>query len=246
MIDERTTEVWIDEGGTRDAAEAATKRASSARDRRPSPEVAPEVVAAIHDAVGSQRGAKLAARLADAAAALERERFGDAKRMVSPLVKELPGVAAVHEVNGLINYRQGNWRQAASALEAARAIDLDPAMLPVLADAYRAQRDWAAVERLWDDIKAISPSQEVMAEGRIIAASALADRGALNEAIQLLAAASTPPKRVRDHHLRQWYVLADLYDRVGDQVAATRWFRLIVAQDAAFADTRDRLRALGR
>jgi hypothetical protein len=51
---------------------------------------------------------------------------------------------------------------------------------------------------------------------------------------------------VRDHHLRQWYVLADLYDRAGDTMSASRWFREIAARDADFADVRDRLRALGR
>ena len=32
------------------------------------------------------------------------------------------------------------------------------------------------------------------------------------------------PKSVREHHLRQWYVLGDLYDRVGDPISARRWF----------------------
>ena len=30
------------------------------------------------------------------------------------------------------------------------------------------------------------------------------------------------PKRVREHHLRQWYVLGDLHDRAGDPIEATR------------------------
>ena len=43
--------------------------------------------------------------------------------------------------------------------------------------------------------------------------------------------AGKAPKRVRDHHLRQWYVLADLYDRAGDPMAASRWFREIAARE---------------
>ena len=85
-----------------------------------------------------------------------------------------------------------------------------------------------------------------MAEARIVVAGSLADRGELKQAIELMQAAAKPPKRVRDHHLRQWYVLADLYDRAGDTVTAARWFREIAARDVAFADVRDRLRALGR
>ena len=81
---------------------------------------------------------------------------------------------------------------------------------------------------------------------RVVVAGSLADRGDLKGAIALMSDAAKPPKRVRDHHLRQWYVLADLYDRAGDTVAASRWFREIARNDPAFADVRDRLRALGR
>jgi len=55
-----------------------------------------------------------------------------------------------------------------------------------------------------------------------------------------------PPKRVREHHLRQWYVLADLHDRAGDTIAARRWFREVAHHDPGFADVDERLRALGR
>jgi predicted TPR repeat methyltransferase len=99
---------------------------------------------------------------------------------------------------------------------------------------------------VWRDLKSTSPTHEVMTEGRIVMAGAMADRGDLKGAIKLLLSAEKPPKRVRDHHLRQWYVLADLHDRAGDAVAATRWFREVAAVDPAFADVRERLRALGR
>ena len=54
------------------------------------------------------------------------------------------------------------------------------------------------------------------------------------------------PKSVRDHHLRQWYVLGDLYDRVGDPISARRWFAAIAEVDPEFADVEQRLRSLGR
>jgi hypothetical protein len=54
------------------------------------------------------------------------------------------------------------------------------------------------------------------------------------------------PKAVRDFHLRQWYVLADLYDRMGDPINARRWFSAVAEHDDEFADVRDRLRSLGR
>ena len=246
-IEAREVEQWIDEGSIRTEAAAATRRAGGAtgRDGR-APEIDPEVIAEIHDALDPQRAARLSERLASAAAALDRERFDEARRMVAPLVRELPRVAAVHEVSGLAAYRTGRWREAAASLETARQLRPDPSLLPVLADCYRAQRRWTDVDNVWRDVRSSSPPHDVMAEARIVVAGALADRGDVKAAIELMQTAAKPPKRVRDHHLRQWYVLADLYDRAGDTVAAARWFREIAARDAAFADVRDRLRSLGR
>ncbi len=245
-IEARETEQWIDEGSIRSEAEAATSRASGSRSGRPAPEVDPEVLAEIHVAVDPRRAARLSERLASAGAALDRERFDEARRMVAPLVRELPQVAAVHEVSGLAAYRTGRWKEAAQSLELARQLRPDPTLLPVLADCYRALKRWKDVDTVWADVRKASPHHEVMAEARIVVAGSLADRGELKQAIELMRAAEKPPKRVRDHHLRQWYVLADLYDRAGDTVAASRWFREIAQRDPAFADVRDRLRTLGR
>ncbi len=49
-----------------------------------------------------------------------------------------------------------------------------------------------------------------------MAAGAQADRGDLKGALRTMSRATQIPKRVRDHHLRQWYVLGDLHDRAGD------------------------------
>ncbi|MFW2332302.1 tetratricopeptide repeat protein [Ilumatobacter sp.] len=246
QIESRETEQWIDEGSVRDAAVAATRRGGSSDRDRPSPEVDPEVVAEIHAALDPRRAARLSERLASASAALDRERFDEARRMVAPLVRELPQVAAVHEINGLAAYRTGRWRHAAQSLELARQLKPDPALLPVLADSYRAMKRWDDVDAVWRDVKAASPAHDVMAEARIVVASSYADRGDLGEAIALMQPSQQAPKRVRAHHLRQWYVLADFYDRAGDTVSATRWFQQIASREPHFADVRDRLRALGR
>jgi tetratricopeptide (TPR) repeat protein len=223
---------------------AASARASAARPRRGT--VDPEALAEIQADADPRRADRLAERLSSSAAALDRERFDDARRMVAPVVRELPHVAAGHEISGLANYRMGRWREAATALEQARQIRQDPALLPVLADCYRAQKRWVAVDALWREIRALSPAHEVMAEARIVVAGAHADRGELKQAIAVMEPAQKSPKRVRDYHLRQWYVLADLLDRAGDTVGAARWFREVLAHDSEFADARERLRALGR
>jgi tetratricopeptide (TPR) repeat protein len=248
-IEERTTEQWIDEGSVRREASGAAKRAASAgavsKRRSPKP-LDPEVAAELNDALGAQRGARLTERLAQASEALDRERFQEARRIATAIAKEAPSVAAAHELVGLASYRLGLYKQAVSALEAAQDLHANPALLPVIADCQRAQGRWAAVDRVWTEIKAASPSHDVMAEGRIVAAGALADQGELRGALDVMEPAKKRPKAVRDFHLRQWYVLADLYDRTGDPISARRWFSTILEFDDDFADVRDRLRALGR
>lgn len=166
--------------------------------------------------------------------------------MVAPLVRELPQVAAVHEVNGLASYRLGRWRQAAQSLELARQLRPDPSLLPVMADCYRALKRWQDVDAVWSDVKSASPQHEIMAEARIVVAGAHADRGEFAEALEIMRPAQQAPKRIRAHHLRQWYVIADLFDRAGDTVSAARWFEQVAAHEPHFADVRDRLRSLGR
>jgi predicted Zn-dependent protease len=246
QIESRETEQWIDEGSLRSAAEGAVDRGSRASSGRRAPEVDPEVIAEIHSSVDPKSAAKLAERLASASAALDRQRFDEARRMVAPLVRQLPRVAAVHEVHGLASYRLGLWLKAAESIELARQLRPDPSLLPVLADCYRGLKRWKDVDNVWKELRLASPPHDVIAEGRIVAAGALADRGDLREAIALMSASATRPKRVREHHLRQWYVLADLCDRAGDVVTASQWFREIAAREPAYADVRERLRSLGR
>ena len=143
-------------------------------------------------------------------------------------------------------YRSQRWKQAVVELEQAQVLRENVELLPVLADAYRGLRRWREVERIWDEVKALSPAPEVLAEARIVAAGALADQGRLDAALQTMSKATASTKKVRDHHLRQWYVLGDLHDRAGDTLEAIRWFERIAQHDRDFVDVPDRLRALGR
>lgn len=245
--EERVTEKWVDEGSVRDAAQAATQRAATERPERREPRpLDPDIGAELVDALGGQRGARLSERLAQASEALDRERFDEARRLAAAIAKEAPTVSAVQEVLGLASYRLGRYKPAVAALQAAQDLHENPTLLPVIADAYRGLRRWAAVERVWNQIKAASPPHDILAEGRIVMASALADQGDLSGAIQVMEEGRKAPKRVRDHHLREWYVLADLYDRVGDPIAARRWFTAITAEVPEYVDVKDRLRGLGR
>jgi tetratricopeptide (TPR) repeat protein len=249
-IEARTTEEWIDEGSVRKTARAATDRAASAGTaqrparRQPRP-LDPEVSIELREAVGDKHGGALSEKLAQASEALDRERFDEARRLAAAVAKDVPDLAAAHEVLGLACYRLGRYKQAATALERAHELRPSVALLPALADSYRALERWTAVDRVWLRIREASPAHEILAEGRIVAASARADQGDLREAVKILKSAK-PGKRVREHNLREWYVLADLYDRVGDPINARRTFETIAEHDPDFADVRQRLRALGR
>jgi tetratricopeptide (TPR) repeat protein len=166
--------------------------------------------------------------------------------MVQPVLRDVPDIAFAHEIAGLALYRLGQWRKAIQELERARELDRTLRHHPVLADSYRAMKRYDAVDRLWRELREASPAPELMAEGRIVAAGALADQGDLKGALRVMDRATDVPKRIREHHLRQWYVLGDLHDRSGDVIAARRFFRMVAAADPDFADVGERLRALGR
>jgi tetratricopeptide (TPR) repeat protein len=183
--------------------------------------------------------------LREAGESFRRERFDEARRILRPLAKQAPRAASVRELYGLSLYRLGRWAQAAQELEAYRALTGSTEQDPVLADCYRALGRYAEVEELWDELRAASPRAELVAEGRIVAAGALADQGRLDEATRLLAASvSRPTRKPRLHHLRMAYALADLYERAGDLPRARELFARIAASDADFVDVDARLRAL--
>ena len=85
-------------------------------------------------------------------------------------------------------------------------------------DCQRALHKPKKVVELWSELRHSSPDPDVLAEGRIVAAASLADTGDLNGAISMLATAgaSKALRNPSDRHIRQWYLLADLYERAGD------------------------------
>jgi tetratricopeptide (TPR) repeat protein len=197
------------------------------------------------DLAGGIRGKRLNDRLAQAAKAYERDRYIDARQILKTLIEAQPTNPAVRELYGLTLYRLGRYRDAAKEIRT--YIDLTGSydQHPVLADCYRALKRWKPVDELWEDLRKASPSAEVVVEGRIVTAGAMADRGDLTGAIELLEQARAEPKRPRDHHLRLWYALADLYERAGDVPKARRLFRRIADHDPEFFDVTDRARGVG-
>ena len=97
---------------------------------------------------------------------------------------------------------------------------------------------------LWAELKASGANAAVLAEGRIVAAGALGDRGKLTQAVALLSDGFQLPRRAKERHLRQAYALADLCERAGDLPRARELFGWIVGQDDTYVDSPERLAAL--
>ena len=180
-----------------------------------------------------------------AADAFAHDREREALRILRPLREQLPDSPSVRELTGLAQYRLGNYAAAAKELEAYADLSDAVDQNPVLMDCYRAQHRWRKVEDLWEELAAVSPNAELVTEGRIVYAGALADQGRLSDALALLRKRAERVKKPAAHHLRLWYALADLEERAGNLARARELFHEVRRADPAFADVAERLAALG-
>ncbi len=240
-------DIWIHdeepEPEPRTRARETTAAAPTTDTRRLRHTVPSPVTEELAGAAGVRQGAKLAERLAEASHAYDRDRYQDALRILRSLARSVPGSAAVRELYGLTLYRMGRWRAALKELDVYRALGGGYDQHPVMMDCHRALRSYRQADRLWEELRQASPSAEVVTEGRIVMAGALADRGDLPAATRLLERGANVHKP-KEHHLRQWYALADLYERGGDVARARDLFGRIDATAPSSFDTAQRLRAL--
>ncbi len=246
-------EQWVDEGSVRRTAESAVAKGGRGVSPAPKDKVAKRpssrqlaLVDELERSIGSRQAGRFKERLLTASASFERERYSEVRSLLGPIVTEVPDLAMARELLGLSLYRLGRWKPALVELEAHRTLTDSAEYLPVIADCYRALCKFARVEEVLADLKAASPSAAAVAEGRIVMAGALADQGKLRDAIKELAAGEVVPRRIRDHHIRVWYVLADLYDRSGDTTRARMFFHRVRDVAPGYADIDDRIAGLGR
>ncbi len=194
--------------------------------------------------LGSERGKGAVRRFEAASKAFQAERFKEAQPLLSRLAREAPEVADVRELHGLVLYRLGRFTAALDELEDFRELSGSVEQHPVLADCHRALGRWADVEALWKELGEVSPSADLVTEGRLVVAGAKADRGELPAAIRILEQGWRLPPRPRNHHLRRAYALADLYERAGRSPRARELFRWVESHDPRLADVTQRVRAL--
>ena len=151
-------------------------------------------------AAGGQRpkpvrdAARLQEALARGARALDRGYEQEALRMLRPWREHYPDSVELRELLGLTYYRLGRWALAQKELDAFVGLTDSTDQHPVLMDVARALGRYKRVDQLWEELRAVSPGAEIVTEGRIVYAGALADQGKLGEAIKVLERAPGRPE----------------------------------------------------
>lgn len=232
--------------GRPDAGAARAALARAALPRLPG-ELATEIRRAAERATAHHREV-LVERMGDAVAAYDRGRYEEAWRLGSQLAREVPTVVEVRRIAGFAAYRLGRWRDALRHLEAYGELSGEIDAVPAVMDCQRALGKHRRVAETWAELRRRSPDADVLAEARMVAAGSLADRGDIQPAVELLASAGAARalRNPAERHLRQWYALADLYERAGDVPKARELFMRVARVDPEAYDVDERLASLGR
>ena len=146
----------------------------------------------------------------------------------------------VREFLGLAYYHAERWKQAATELSTFRRISGAADQNPVLADCYRAMEKPQRALELCDEVVPGESEPSVLYEAAIVGAGALADMGRIDDAIARLERLELRPEAAEEHHLRAWYVLADLLARRGRYTQAREWFEAVAAVDPELTDAPER------
>lgn len=182
------------------------------------------------------KGEILVKVFAEAAGAFAAEDYAEAIRLGDQAKHIALRSAAVRELLGLAYYRSGKWHEAARELAAFRRISGTTEQNPVIADCYRATEKPQKAVELCDEIRRGEIPEAVYYEGQIVAAGALADMGRGDEAIARLERLDLNPEVAQEHHLRAWYVLADLLQGRGRFTQARELFEAVAAADPEVTD----------
>jgi tetratricopeptide (TPR) repeat protein len=227
--------------GAEPVAGHESERERRARKRAEDDDLPAAVRDELRKAVGADRSAGLERRLAIATRAYERDRYRESLTELRVLARLAPEVGAVRELYGLTLYRLGRWRDAVRELRAFHELTGSFDQHPVIADCERALGHDESVLALWDALRHAGVDREVLVECRLVVAGMLADRGELKEAIALLGPGGKALARPDTCHLRQWYALADLYERACDLPRARELFTRVASFSPELFDTEYRL-----
>lgn len=143
-------------------------------------------------------------------------------------------VGVVRETAGIAAYNAGQWQEAITELRAARRMNGDDALLPLIADSERGLgRPERAIE-IAESADARALGGDDALEMLIVASGAHLDLGDAERAVASLEAGDLRPGRVGDDAARLFYAYASALETAGRRSDARIWF-----QNAAAADVDD-------
>lgn len=186
----------------------------------------------------------VAAAYGAAGEALADGRVQDALELLEWAKSAAARSAAVREALGVARYHAGDFAGAQRELLAYRRLSGRHDQNHLLADCARATGHADKVVAYVDEMVAAGVTQDRCAEGAIVLAGARADRGDFEGALHALDRVDLAPAHVEDHHVRVWYLAADLSERAGDPAAARDYLEAVAAVDPDFLDVTERLDAL--
>lgn len=215
----------------------------SDRRARSAPGLSREVVEDVRAAAGG-KGNRAVDLLAEAVAALDRGREGDAVRAAQQAKALASRSGAVREVLGMALYRRGRFRDALRELQAYRRLTGRPDQNHLIADCHRALGAPEKALPLVREALEARIGAEARAEAAVVGGSALADLGRYEEALTLLRRFDRGEDAARAYDLRVWYVIGDVLERAGRAREAARAFRRVVDHDSEAFDAAERLARL--
>ncbi len=174
-------------------------------------------------------------QLEQAAADFQGGRYTLALKKLEALLKEAPEIPELIELYGLCHYELGDYEKAIQLLELFAKRTKSVEQHPVLEDCYRAHKNYGKTKKLWKELLAANPPEELLAEGRMVFAGSLADQGEFTRAIELLKLATGEednlPQSPTQSELRQIYALADIYDQADNIPKARALFSWVAEKD---------------
>jgi tetratricopeptide (TPR) repeat protein len=140
-------------------------------------------------------------------------------------------LAVVRETVGIAAYHAEEWAEALTELRAARRINGDPSVLPLIADCERALGRPERALRVLNEADVAKLDPAARAELLIVVAGARRDLGHLDAALAVLARGGLDSSRPRPGSARLWYAYADALLAAGRREEAARWFAASAAAD---------------
>lgn len=198
-----------------------------------------DVVGELRATARPGKGEILVKVFSDAVAAFAAGDYDEAIRLGDQAKHIALRAVGPREFLGLAYYKAGRFSEAARELAAFRRLSGSTDQNPVLADCYRAIGKPDKALDYCDEVSRTAPP-EILYEANIVAAGALTDLGKIDEAVARFEKLDLNPTVAEPHHVRAWYVLADLLEKKGRFTQAREWFEAAEAADPDATDAGER------